>query len=215
MTAPRHLDAWQPASVHRLCLAEVAAGFGVPVTAMASRSRRKPVSAARQAGYWVVRQRFARLSWPMIGKLFGGRDHSTVIYGAREAEARRAGDPEYRALTDALAQGRPGAMPERELVLAIAAAERADEERREAEARRAEERRIEAEVRDFPDPRTGLLNIQLKGQHGCPGLSPCEIARRRDGVLAARRARELALLEIEAARYGLPRRGRALSEMVA
>jgi len=84
----------------------VAAAFGIPATRLIGRSRIAEIVEARQAACWVLRKLWPAMSWPCIGILMGGRDHSTVIYGARQAEARRALCPEYRRRTDALARGR-------------------------------------------------------------------------------------------------------------
>lgn len=216
MNRRARLEAWRPAQVHRECVSEVAEAFGFPTAAMVSRSRRSAVIEARHAGYWVVKQRFPRLTWEQVGKLFGGRDHSTVIEGNRRAEERRVACTIFRERTDILAEGRPIEGPPPSILRAQADAQRREREREAARIDRQRRlRRIAAEIAAFPEPKPHLLGIQLKGQDGCPRLSEDEIARRRDAVEAARRDRELALLELEAARYGLPRRGLASWEMAA
>jgi chromosomal replication initiation ATPase DnaA len=46
----------------------------------------------------------------VVGKLTGGRDHTTVLTGSRDAEARMAVDPSYRAAYERLVQ-RLGPIP--------------------------------------------------------------------------------------------------------
>ncbi len=91
---------------HRICVRDIAEAFGLDAQALIGKSRHRPLSRARQAGYWVFRRRFPSLSWPQIAKIFGRGDHSTLIYGERRCEAFRAADADYRARTDALARGK-------------------------------------------------------------------------------------------------------------
>ncbi len=51
--------------------------------------REKAVAHARQEAYWVLKMRFG-MSYPAIGRLMGGRDHTTIIHGVRKFEARMA-----------------------------------------------------------------------------------------------------------------------------
>ena len=53
----------------------------------------------RQLAMYLLRQCCAGASLPTIGFILG-RDHTTVLYGIRRAEARLACDPEFRALHD-------------------------------------------------------------------------------------------------------------------
>ena len=59
------------------------------------------------------------------------------------------------------------------------------------------------------------VGFQMKGDAGDPQLNFTDIERRRLAVSEARRAHELHHLEAERARYGLPVRGRPLSEQIA
>jgi hypothetical protein len=49
----------------------------------------------RQAVCYVAQKQGVH-SYPQIGRALGGRDHSTVIHGARQAEIIAQRDPEYR-----------------------------------------------------------------------------------------------------------------------
>lgn len=191
---------------------DVARAFGLPPHAMVSDSRRKPVARARQAAAWVLKRCWPKLSYPQIGKLLGGRDHSTVIHACRVIEDLRERDCELRALTDALAARDPRAWDELpgELVARFC---RAPARQMPGTSDRARHRRFMAEVLAEPEPNVSKLKLGLRGEGGCPGLSAEEIERRRAANTAARRAHELGHLAAERARYRLPRRGRALSEM--
>lgn len=96
--------------------AAVAEVFDVPVEAMRERdgfgSRARDRVYARQEAMFLCRESITTpyyqggghripLSFPRIGKLFGGRDHSTVIHAVRAVEKRLA-DPEVRRRIDSL-----------------------------------------------------------------------------------------------------------------
>jgi chromosomal replication initiator protein len=61
-------------------LAATAEAFGVSIADLEGPSRRQPLARARQVAMYVCRE-LTDLSLPKIGKLFGGRDHTTVIHG--------------------------------------------------------------------------------------------------------------------------------------
>lgn len=83
----------------RDCVAEM---MGVVPGAMVSHGRRQEIADIRQIGYWVMHKSFPSLSFTQIGKVFGGRDHSTIIHGVNKVEDRRADDPDYREVVDAI-----------------------------------------------------------------------------------------------------------------
>lgn len=101
MTSAR-VDNWQPSRRHRQVRDRVAEAFGIEPYVVMGRGRRASVVWPRHTALWVVRECFPGLSYPMIGKLFGGRDHSSVIYGVDKVKYRRERDPAYAALTDAM-----------------------------------------------------------------------------------------------------------------
>jgi len=60
-------------------LAEIAEHFGFSVEALCGKSRQRPLVSARQTAMYVFRE-LTDLSYPAIARLFGGRDHTTVIH---------------------------------------------------------------------------------------------------------------------------------------
>ena len=58
---------------------------GVPKADIVSKSRRREVSRPRQIAMYLC-QRHTTASYPMIGRKFGGRDHTTAMYAVRKVE---------------------------------------------------------------------------------------------------------------------------------
>ena len=83
-------------------LDEIAAILGFEVEALKGKSRQRPLVTARQIAMYVFRE-FTDLSYPSIARLFGGRDHTTVIH-AVEKIARQMGERQaiYEQVTDVL-----------------------------------------------------------------------------------------------------------------
>ncbi|MFM8988210.1 MAG: helix-turn-helix domain-containing protein, partial [Alphaproteobacteria bacterium] len=65
--------------------------LGVSVEAIKGRSRQRPIVTARQTAMYVFRE-LTDLSYPAIARLFGGRDHTTVMHAVRKIEELRASD---------------------------------------------------------------------------------------------------------------------------
>ena len=91
-------------SVHRI-ISTASKMFGVSVEDLCSTRRSAGLPDMRACIYWCARELTTR-SLPLIGKDIGGRDHSTVLHGAKKAErAIRNGLPLGRravALRDAV-----------------------------------------------------------------------------------------------------------------
>jgi chromosomal replication initiation ATPase DnaA len=66
---------------------------GWNLLAIIGQSRRQDLAEARQMMVWKVRQKFPDLSLPQLGKLFGGRDHTTIYHALRKVEAIKGGRP--------------------------------------------------------------------------------------------------------------------------
>ena len=61
--------------------------FGFEIDQITGGSRRRPLVDARQVAMYVTRN-MTDLSFPDIGKEFGGRDHTTVMHACRKVEGR-------------------------------------------------------------------------------------------------------------------------------
>lgn len=80
MTAP-----WKAREI----LAAVACCHGLAVSDLTGPSRRPHVVAARQEAMRRLRaEAWRRFSMPEIGRMLGGRDHTTVLHGLRRHAAR-------------------------------------------------------------------------------------------------------------------------------
>lgn len=75
--------------------------FSVAEGSILGPSRSARLCRARFAIAWVAHQAFG-LSSVVIGRALGDRDHSTVLSAIRRAEEWRAGDEDYRQITDRL-----------------------------------------------------------------------------------------------------------------
>ncbi len=53
------------------------------------RSQCRAIVTVRQELMWELHNKFG-MSFPALGRLFGGRDHTTVLYAARKVEAMRS-----------------------------------------------------------------------------------------------------------------------------
>lgn len=76
------------ATLRRICR-EVCERYGVTMELLMSHRRDNGVVSARQEAMWRARHETA-LSFPEIGRLMGGKDHTTVIYGVRRHAERIA-----------------------------------------------------------------------------------------------------------------------------
>jgi chromosomal replication initiator protein len=69
----------------------VSAAFGISRTELVGSTRAATPLSARQVAIYLTRE-LTDLSLPQIGRLYGGRDHSTVLNSIRRAEARLGQD---------------------------------------------------------------------------------------------------------------------------
>lgn len=70
--------------------------FNVTTAAVASRSRKRDYVVARQVSMYLA-QKYTKMPASRIGKLVGGRDHSTVIHSCNQVEQRIKIDKEFCA----------------------------------------------------------------------------------------------------------------------
>lgn len=91
---------WQPQPIQRIQHA-VALRTGIEVAQLRGKSRRQPIARARQMAMWLAR-RLTDASLPEIGRVFGGRDHTTVLHAIHATDARRVADPGTARNLDAL-----------------------------------------------------------------------------------------------------------------
>ncbi len=75
--------------------------FNVSPDEMRSKNRNSQVSTARQVAMYVI-SKVTELSYTNIGKEFGGRDHSTVVYATSKVKKVMQTDPAYRATVEDL-----------------------------------------------------------------------------------------------------------------
>ncbi len=81
----------------------VATRFSVTDDGLISPKRTKELTRARQVAMYLIR---VELDLPLveIGKLFGGRDHSTVIHSLQKVEEEMRNDEEFRQRVEAIRQ---------------------------------------------------------------------------------------------------------------
>lgn len=80
-------------------IGEVARTFAVDEEDIRSPKRSSSVSAARQVAMYVVRE-ITQLPMVEIGREFGGRDHSTVIYALQQVDKNMKKDPTLKSTID-------------------------------------------------------------------------------------------------------------------
>jgi chromosomal replication initiator protein len=94
-----------------IVLKEIVETFGVPIEDLKSNSRRREISVARQIGMYLMRQH-TDLSLPKIGEVFGGKDHTTVLYSCEKISDLKDKDPgmsqTLRQLSDRINLGSQG-----------------------------------------------------------------------------------------------------------
>jgi chromosomal replication initiator protein len=80
---------------------KVAEAWGVSAEALQSKKRTKDLTVPRQVAMFLIKEMFD-LSLVEIGRLFGGRDHSTVIHSIDKVELEISMDDEFRGRVNAI-----------------------------------------------------------------------------------------------------------------
>lgn len=110
LTAPHAAGYWPFVSTRvsvrpRLTVARikevVAAHFDLPIIEMTSARRSRQVARPRQIAMYLARELTPK-SLPDIGRLFGGRDHTTVIWAIKQVESLIEADAEIANDVDLL-----------------------------------------------------------------------------------------------------------------
>lgn len=78
--------------------------FDVPREELSGRGRAHHISQARQAAAYALHT-WSPLSLAEVGKLLGGRDHTTILHAVAAAERRAVGDADYALRLSALRGG--------------------------------------------------------------------------------------------------------------
>lgn len=98
------LDSKPKARTDEELLTEIASILKFPVEDLKGRSRQRPLVTARQIAMYVFRE-LTDLSYPAIARLFGGRDHTTVIHANEKIQRLMSERKQiYDQVTDLLQQ---------------------------------------------------------------------------------------------------------------
>jgi chromosomal replication initiator protein len=92
LVIPRPTRRQEPTQVEEI-QQRVSIAFGISPAELVGSSRASTPLSARQVAILLTRE-LTDLSLPQIGRLYGGRDHSTVLNSIRRAEARLGTDPD-------------------------------------------------------------------------------------------------------------------------
>ena len=78
---------------------EVARTFNITAADIRSRKRSSNISTARMTAMYVVHE-ITGMTMQEIGREFGGRDHSTVVYALSEVEKKINADPRFKEIVE-------------------------------------------------------------------------------------------------------------------
>lgn len=79
----------------------VAEHFGIPVEEMVSADRKRGTARPRQVAMFFARE-LSRKSYPRIGQMFGGRDHSTAIHAVAQVKRLCAEEESFHGEVESL-----------------------------------------------------------------------------------------------------------------
>lgn len=99
-----HLDSRAGASLTpQRIMDEVCASFEVTLDDLLSSGRRHELVFARQVSMYLCRLHLG-LSFPELGRIFGGKDHSTVLYGCKKIEQLQKDDKKIKSMLQDLSE---------------------------------------------------------------------------------------------------------------
>lgn len=84
-----------------IVIAAVEAVTGIERNDILADRREAPIARARLAAIWLA-SKMTRLSTPTLGRLFGDRDHTTILAALSRADDTREADRSFRTDTDAM-----------------------------------------------------------------------------------------------------------------
>lgn len=96
----------RPTAGHREILEEVARHYALPPEEMLGTGRRPQLVLARQIAMYLCRRRLG-LSYPELGRVFGGRDHSTVIHAIKKIRKMLVSNKDVQLLVTRLERNMP------------------------------------------------------------------------------------------------------------
>jgi chromosomal replication initiation ATPase DnaA len=79
-----HPQAFKPQKLAQL----VAIQYGYKLSDLRGASRAQGIVIARHHAIWLIKNTFKYLSLPAIGRMFGGRDHTTILHAIKAHERR-------------------------------------------------------------------------------------------------------------------------------
>ncbi|MBG0777430.1 MAG: ATP-binding protein [Desulfovibrionaceae bacterium] len=79
----------------------VAEHFGVPVKELTGVKRHRNIVLARQVAMFLCRELIS-CSYPSLGKLFGGKDHSTAMYAIKKIKSMQQNDKDLKTVVTTL-----------------------------------------------------------------------------------------------------------------
>ena len=87
-----------PVTIEKI-ISEVARTYNITPADIRSRKRSSNISSARKTAMYVVHE-ITGMTMQDIGKEFGGRDHSTVVYSISEVEKKLTTDPRFHEIVE-------------------------------------------------------------------------------------------------------------------
>ena len=81
----------------------VADYYKVPVAKLKEKNNSRNIVLPRQISMYLCKQ-LTNLSFPEIGKSFGNKHHTTVMYACNQVEKKMASDPKFKRLVESFIQ---------------------------------------------------------------------------------------------------------------